>query len=204
VRRPTPDSEPPKTLETRRVARCSSMWAEFDCAQDVCIAVRGGHRAMTIHKAGTASVKRRSSHTAHQSLRCQPHAVRPGTETMHPVGTNRSGRFSAMQHELNNRIMAACDAESILKIVAAEHGVFHAANAATACNRLAKTRNSSSHAPRMDDRRVRNALRRLFDYLRTSTAKVSIFCGHWQLKSQVGGGLVECVGGGGSARRTRA
>ena len=59
-----------------------------------------------------------------------------------------------MQIALNKRIVAARDAESILTIVAAEHGVFNAVNAATACNRLAKTRNSSSHAPRMDDRRV--------------------------------------------------
>ena len=45
-----------------------------------------------------------------------------------------------MQIALNKRIVAARDAESILTIVAAEHGVFNAVNAATACNRLAKTR----------------------------------------------------------------
>ena len=59
-----------------------------------------------------------------------------------------------MQIALNKRIVAARDAESILTIVAAEHGVFNAVNAATACSRLAKTRQGSSHAPRMDDRRV--------------------------------------------------
>ena len=61
-----------------------------------------------------------------------------------------------MQMQVNKRIVAARDAESILAIVAAEHGVFNAVNAATAFNRLAKTRQSSSRGPRMDDQRVQS------------------------------------------------
>ena len=59
-----------------------------------------------------------------------------------------------MQIALNKRIVAARDAEGILTIVTAEHGEFNAVNVATACQRLAKTRQGSSHAPRMDDRRL--------------------------------------------------
>ena len=70
-----------------------------------------------------------------------------------------------MQMEVNKRIVAARDAECILAIVAAEHGVFNAVNAATAFNRLAKTRQSSSRGPRMDDQRVQS----LFFFDRYST-----------------------------------
>jgi hypothetical protein len=63
-----------------------------------------------------------------------------------------------MHIELNKRIVAARDAESILAIVEAEHGAFNAVNAATACNRLAKTRQGSSPNPRTDDRRVQTLL----------------------------------------------
>ena len=63
-----------------------------------------------------------------------------------------------MHIELNKRIVAARDAESILAIVEAEHGAFDAVNAATACNRLAKTRQGSSHNPRTEDRRVQTLL----------------------------------------------
>ena len=70
-----------------------------------------------------------------------------------PVG-DRGGRPSAAQIQLNKRIAAARNAEGILAIVEAEHGAFNAVNAATACNRLAKTCQRSSPSPRMDDRRV--------------------------------------------------
>jgi hypothetical protein len=63
-----------------------------------------------------------------------------------------------MQIELNKRIVAARDAESILAIVEAEHGAFNAVNAATACNRLAKTRQGSLRGLRIDDRRVQTLL----------------------------------------------
>ena len=63
-----------------------------------------------------------------------------------------------MQIELNKRIVATRDAESILTIVEAEHGAFNAVNAATACNRLAKTRQGSPHGLRLDDRRVQRLL----------------------------------------------
>jgi hypothetical protein len=64
-----------------------------------------------------------------------------------------------MQIELNKCIVAARDANSILAIVEAEHGAFNAVNAATACNRLAKTRQGSSHGGlRTDDRRVQALL----------------------------------------------
>jgi hypothetical protein len=59
-----------------------------------------------------------------------------------------------MHMELNKRIVAARDADSILAIVQAEHGTFNAVNAATACNRLAKTRKASSKGLRTDDPRV--------------------------------------------------
>jgi hypothetical protein len=73
---------------------------------------------------------------------------------------NRNGnrRPSASEIQLNLRIMGARDAQSILSIVEAEHGVFDAVNAATACSRLAKTRQGSSHGPRLDDRRVQTLL----------------------------------------------
>ena len=63
-----------------------------------------------------------------------------------------------MHIELNKRIVAARDAESILAIVSAEHGAFNAVNAATACNRLAKSRQRSSPGLRMDDCRVQTLL----------------------------------------------
>ena len=63
-----------------------------------------------------------------------------------------------MQIELNKRIVAARDAEGFLAIVEAECGAFNAVNAATACNRLAKTRQGSSHGLRPDDRRVQTLL----------------------------------------------
>ena len=63
-----------------------------------------------------------------------------------PMGTNRASRPSAMQIELNKRIVASRDAESILAIVEKDHGAFNAVNAATACNRLAKTRHGSSRS----------------------------------------------------------
>ena len=70
------------------------------------------------------------------------------------MGTNRGCRPSAVHIELNKQIVAARGAESILAIVEAEHGAFNAVNAATACNRLAKTRQAWSQCPRMDDHRV--------------------------------------------------
>ena len=77
-------------------------------------------------------------------------------EHRQPTGKNSgtSGRPSAQQAQLNKRITCARDAEGILAIVEAEHGDFDAVNAATACNRLAKTRSGASHGPRRDDRRV--------------------------------------------------
>ena len=74
------------------------------------------------------------------------------------MGTNRGGRPSAVHIELNKRIVAARNGDSILAIVEAEHGSFNAVNAATACNRLAKTRQGSSQGPRPDDRRVQTLL----------------------------------------------
>ena len=68
--------------------------------------------------------------------------------------TNSGGRPSAAEIQLNKRIIAARDAESILSIVEAEHGEFSACNAATACNRLAKASGSSAKGLRFDDRRV--------------------------------------------------
>ena len=67
--------------------------------------------------------------------------------------TNSGGRPSAAEIQLNKRIIAARDAESILSIVEAEHGEFNACNAATACNRLAKA-SGSAKGLRFDDRRV--------------------------------------------------
>ena len=55
---------------------------------------------------------------------------------------------------LNKRIRDARDAVSILTIVETEHGEFNSVNAATACSRLAKTRQRSAYGPRMDDRRM--------------------------------------------------
>jgi hypothetical protein len=63
-----------------------------------------------------------------------------------------------MQIELNKRIVASRDAESILAIVEKDHGAFNAVNAATACNRLAKTRQGSSRSLTIDDRRVQTLL----------------------------------------------
>ena len=74
------------------------------------------------------------------------------------MGTNRGCRPSAVHIELNKQIVAARGAESILAIVEAEHGAFNAVNAATACNRLAKTRQAWSQCPRMDDHRVQTLL----------------------------------------------
>jgi hypothetical protein len=68
--------------------------------------------------------------------------------------TKHKYRPSAVQIQLNKRIVAARNAEDILLIVEAEHGAFNAVNAATSCNRLAKTCQDSLHRPKTDDRRV--------------------------------------------------
>jgi hypothetical protein len=68
------------------------------------------------------------------------------------------GRPSAKQIQLNKRITAARDAETILAIVAAEHGEFNTVNAATACSRLAKVRRSYAQGLSQDDRSVQQLL----------------------------------------------
>ena len=68
------------------------------------------------------------------------------------------GRPSAKRIQLNKRIIAARDAETILAIVAAEHGEFDAVNAATACSRLAKARRSGAQGMSQDDRSVQQLL----------------------------------------------
>ena len=57
-------------------------------------------------------------------------------------------------HRLRERISVAGDCESILAIVAAEHGEFNARIAATACHRLAKLSQANRNGPRMADPRA--------------------------------------------------
>ncbi len=82
-----------------------------------------------------------------------------------------------MHIELNKRIVAARDAEGILAIVEAEHGAFNAVNAATACSRLAKTRQGASRGLRTDDRRVQRLL--------TTVTRVAAELGGQQLANTV-------------------
>ena len=57
-------------------------------------------------------------------------------------------------HHLRERIPAADDCESILAIVAAEHGEFNVRNPATACHRRAKLSRGNRNGPRMADPRA--------------------------------------------------
>ena len=72
--------------------------------------------------------------------------------------SRNGGRPSAKQIQLNKRIIAARDAETILAIVSAEHGDFNDVNAATACSRLAKARRSCAQGPSQVDRGVQQLL----------------------------------------------
>ena len=120
------------------------------------------------------------------------------------MGTNRGCRPSAVHIELNKQIVAARGAESILAIVEAEHGAFNAVNAATACNRLAKTRQAWSQCPRMDDHRVQTLFSTL---VRVSADMVGQKRGRHGLGSSDarvagwGGADAVCAGGGCGAVR---
>jgi hypothetical protein len=73
-----------------------------------------------------------------------------------PARSNRGagGRPSAVQIQLNKRIVGARNFEDVLAIVEGEHGEFNAVNAATACSRLAKAPRSRANGRTIDDRRV--------------------------------------------------
>ena len=89
----------------------------------------------------------RDNRTAHLNVPLSSARAETRLNDRATMGPNRGGRPSTMHIELNKRIVAARDAKSILAIVEAERGAFNAVNAATACNRLAKTCQGSSHNP---------------------------------------------------------
>jgi hypothetical protein len=83
--------------------------------------------------------------------------LRPPASNNHGAG----GRPSALQIQLNKRIVGARNFEDVLAIVEAEHGEFNAVNAATACSRLAKAPRSHANSTTIDDLRVQALFRTL-------------------------------------------
>ena len=79
---------------------------------------------------------------------------RPSTSRNHGLGH----RPSAVQIQLNKRIVGARNCEDILAIVETEHDEFNAVNVATACSRLAKAPRGSADGSRIDDHRVQALL----------------------------------------------
>ena len=72
--------------------------------------------------------------------------LRPPASNNHGAG----GRPSAVQIQLNKRIVGARNFEDVLAIVEAEHGEFNALNVATACSRLAKAPRTSANRTSID------------------------------------------------------
>ena len=80
---------------------------------------------------------------------------RPPVTSNHGAG----GQPSAVQIQLNKRIVGARNFEDILAIVSEKHGEFNAVNVATACSRLAKAPRGSANRTSIDDRRVQALFR---------------------------------------------
>ena len=116
---------------------------------------------------------------------------RPHATSNHGAG----GRPSAVQIQLNKRIVGARNFEDILAIVEETHGEFNEVNVATACSRLAKVLGSRASRTTIDDRRVQALLRTITRVAPTmeSQAVANALWAMATLGWQAGEGAMRCA-----------
>ena len=116
---------------------------------------------------------------------------RPPVTSNHGAG----GQPSAVQIQLNKRIVGARNFEDILAIVEEKHGEFNAVNVATACSRLAKAPRSSAYRTSIDDRRVQ-ALFRTITRVAPTMESQAVANALWAMATlgwQAGEGAMRCA-----------